>query len=105
MLKVGAGQTIGKVAAPGWCKDGHVHLSVLKLGDDGGYIDPSRHMERREMPPPKWRQECDHYILVWKVLPFRVKKLKISVNLTNVTTNPKTIRGDRIKTLILFQRS
>ena len=66
--QVGAGETIGSVAAPGWCHDGHVHLSVLKLGDDGGYIDPSRHMERREMPPPKWRQECDHYILVWKVL-------------------------------------
>ena len=54
------------MAAPSGCSDGHIHFSLRKVGTED-YIDPSRYMERREVPRPQWVQECDKYLLVWKV--------------------------------------
>ena len=64
-VQVEAGIIIGTVSKANWCADGHVHLSLRKGTDE--YISPERYMEKRKMPPPEWVQECDHYLLVWKV--------------------------------------
>ena len=53
---------------PRWCQDGHVHFSMVKTKKKRvSYVDPSRYMERREMPPPACDIECNHYALIFRV--------------------------------------
>ena len=67
LLQVGAGDMIGIVTKATSCLQGHIHMSMRKTNVTGDYIDPSKYLERREMPLPKWVEECDHYTLIWLV--------------------------------------
>lgn len=62
---VGSGEEFARVIKPTWCADKHIHLSMRKI--DGDWIDPTKYLKKRKMPPPKWREYCDFYVLKWKV--------------------------------------
>ena len=68
-MQIGGGDVIGTVAEPSGCSDPHIHVSLRKKGSKN-YIDPSRYVERREIPIPKWVPECDRYLMVYKVSIF-----------------------------------
>ena len=61
-----AGETLGQGVPPSWCRDPHVHIALVKT-DTGTAIDPTGYLRKRKMPPPRWVQECDHYVLRWMV--------------------------------------
>ena len=65
-LQIGAGDSIGKVKSASWCSDDHIHLAMVNV-KKLTVIDPSIYIRKRDMPRPKWVQECDHYKLVWLV--------------------------------------
>ena len=65
--QVSSGQEIGKVLHPGWCSDGHIHLSMRKISSPAEFIDPSKYTEKRPWKSPGWEQPCDHYFAIFMV--------------------------------------
>ena len=64
--QVGAGEVIGQGIRPSWCSESHIHVAMIKTTTNKT-IDPTGYLRKRKMPPPRWVQECDHYILRWLV--------------------------------------
>ncbi|KAI0234744.1 hypothetical protein LSAT2_014923 [Lamellibrachia satsuma] len=62
---VAAGEAVGRGVTPQWCSDTHIHVAMVKTGTVEE-IDPTGYLRKRNMPPPEWVQNCDHYILHWK---------------------------------------
>lgn len=58
-----AGQPLG-TTKQSECKN-HIHLAFYK---DGDYIDPTKYLEFVPVTMPEWKQECDDYKLVFKVI-------------------------------------
>ena len=61
-----AGEAVGRGVTPQWCSDIHIHVAMVKTGTVEE-IDPTGYLRKRNMPPPKGGQNCNHYILHWKV--------------------------------------
>ena len=57
---------IGVGRKPDYCSKAHIHMAMIKTGTSRT-IDPTGYLRKRKMPTPKWVQECDHFVLVWKV--------------------------------------
>ena len=57
---------IGVGRMPDYCNDPHIHMAMVKTGTSRT-INPTGYLRKRKMPPPKWVQECDHFVLVWRV--------------------------------------
>lgn len=66
IFQVAAGQPIGTVT--GSDCDNHIHLAMQK--DGGSYIDPTKYVESIYPKVSKWKQVCDDYKLVYKVVYF-----------------------------------
>ena len=64
--QIGAGNVVGKGIKAWWCSESHIHVAMIKT-DTNKTIDPTGYLRMRKMPPPKWRQQCDHYVLRWLV--------------------------------------
>ncbi|XP_078660674.1 uncharacterized protein LOC144905141 [Branchiostoma floridae x Branchiostoma belcheri] len=66
-MKVFKGEPLGRATSSG-CTPNSIHLAMRKVGTTE-YIDPTRYLEKRIMPKPKWIQECDDYLvkLLFKV--------------------------------------
>ena len=62
---------MGQGTKPSWCVEPHIHVSMVKRGT-GSTIDPTGYLRKRKMPPPRWVQECDHYVLRWLVGSFEM---------------------------------
>jgi len=64
--QVAVGAEVGHGVVPQWCSDTHIHVAMIK-NDTDEEIDPTGYLRKREMKLPEWKQNCDHYLLVWKV--------------------------------------
>ncbi|KAI0239587.1 hypothetical protein LSAT2_009687 [Lamellibrachia satsuma] len=64
--EVAAGEAVGRGVTPQWCSDTHIHVAMVKTGTVEE-IDPTGYLRKRNMPLPEWVQNCNHYILHWKV--------------------------------------
>ncbi|KAI0212793.1 hypothetical protein LSAT2_002234, partial [Lamellibrachia satsuma] len=64
--EVAVGTVIGVGRKPDYCSKAHIHMAMVKTGTSRT-IDPTGYLRKRKMPTPKWVQECDHFVLVWKV--------------------------------------
>ena len=66
-MQIAAGQSIGYVLGSNPCSNGHIHFAMRYVRTKQ-YIDPSKYLEGRGILWPKWDQQCDHYLLRYKVL-------------------------------------
>ena len=47
---------------PDCCSDPHIHMAMVETGLSR-MIDPTEYLRKRKVPPPKWVQEYDHFVL------------------------------------------
>ena len=64
--QVAAGTAVGQGIKPSWCSEPHIHVAMIKT-DSNKTVDPTGYLRMRKMPPPRWIQHCDHYVLRWLV--------------------------------------
>lgn len=80
-IQVAAGEPIGN-AITSKCTN-HIHFAMKK---DEGFVDPTKFLENRLFQYQPWEEDCDDYLLVWKVIfsqLFVVLNMKIKTFIHN----------------------